>query len=187
MKATIYEPGDANFTCGDSKVSKLIRWFTRDKGEAKTLTNHVGLVIKGGTIHGTAIIEAVRTVQSGPLMKRYGPPKRDRVAVYRFLPMTADQAEIITRAAESYEGRKYGYHKIAAHALDRLIGGRYVFRRLAGMADYPICSWLVAYSFEKAGIGFGVPTDAATPDDIWDWVTTHPEQWLCVRPMTTLG
>ena len=191
MRPTLLQPSDLFFTCGDSKVSKAIRWFTRDKGEPKTKTNHTGGVSDGGTLSQAEIIEAVSTVQSGPLMQRYGPPKKDRFAAYRYIPMTADQQATVVRTAKGYEGRKYGYHRIAANVLDfglsRTRGKNvYFFRRLAGMADYPICSWLMAYSFEKAGISFGVPTDAATPDDIWDWVTGHPELWLCVRPMTTL-
>lgn len=187
MKPTVLVAGDLFFTCGDSKVSKLIRWFTRSKGEAKTQVNHVGLVIGGGTLGEAVIIEAVRTVQIGRLMRRYGPPKTDRVAVYRCIGVSMIDLAEACLAAESYEGRKYGYLKIAAHALDRLIGGKYVFRRLAGMDNYPICSWLVAYSFEKIGISFGVPADAADPDDIWDWVASHPRKFRAVRPLTQLG
>ena len=187
MKKLLLAAGDIGFTCGDSKVSKAIRWFTRSKGEPKTLVNHVFIVLKGGTLDESVIIEAVSTVKRGLLVKRYGPPKKDRVAIVRVRGLAMKDLATVCETAEGYEGRRYGHVKIAAHVLDRLLGGRYVFRRIAGMADYPICSWLVAHSFEKAGISFGVPTDAADPDDIWDWVTAHKGKFSVVRPLTPLG
>jgi hypothetical protein len=77
--------------------------------------------------------------------------------------------------AESYVGRKYGYLKLLAHWGDWLLQGAYVFRRLTTKDDYPICSWVVAYAFAAAGKHFDVEPGAATPDDIWDFVTAHPE------------
>ena len=73
-----------------------------------------------------------------------------------------------------YEGKKYGYFKIVAHALDKFIGGRYFFRRLCFMDNYPICSWLVAHVYSQlSGLQhyFGVPNNACQPDDIEDFCT----------------
>jgi hypothetical protein len=94
--------------------------------------------------------------------------------------------EKIIKGAESYVGRKYGVLKLFAHFADWLLLGAYVFRRLAQMDKYPICSWMVAYSFEKGGVSFGVPPNAATPDDIWDYIQKHPDDYEEVYPLSLL-
>jgi hypothetical protein len=62
-----------------------------------------------------------------------------------------------------------------------------VFRRLADSGKYPICSWLVAHAFSKAGKNFGVEPGAAEPDDIWDFVTTHRDKFACMHPLERLS
>ena len=70
------------------------------------------------------------------------------------------------------------------HLLDWILQGAYLFRRLGGIDDYPICSWVVTQSYAKPGKTIGVPPGAASPDDIWDFVTRHPHRYAIVR---TLG
>ena len=65
--------------------------------------------------------------------------------------------------------------------------GAYVFRRLGRMDRYPICSWLVAHSYKAAGLHFGVAPGAATPDDIWDFVTTRTDRFQEIRPLGPLN
>ena len=70
---------------------------------------------------------------------------------------------------------------------DRLFLGVYFFRRLILAKDYPICSWVVAWAYQKAGRDFGVPAAAADPDDIWDYVTRHPDEYEEVLPLQQIG
>ncbi|HLE57869.1 MAG TPA: hypothetical protein VJB15_12355, partial [Rhodothermia bacterium] len=94
-----------------------------------------------------------------------------------------EDIDVIVAAAEKYNGHKYGYGKLIAHFLDWMLLGAYVFRRLAKMDKYPICSWLVAHSFAKAGRNFGVQPGAASPDDIWDFVTQRKDIYELVRAL----
>jgi hypothetical protein len=89
-------------------------------------------------------------------------------------------------AAERYVGRRYGYLKMLAHLLDWLFLGVYLFRRIASMDRYPICSWVVAHAYGKTGRHFGVAPGAASPDDIWDYVVAHPQEYRCVRALAPL-
>ncbi len=174
--------GDLVLTRGAGFVSRAIRFFTRHIGESRTKVNHVGLVVQGGMLSKAVVVEALRTVERHRLIDEYG-GQRDEVAIYR--PKRLSQAEVhrIVTAANGYVGHSYGYGKIALHALDWVLQGAYVFRRLGRMDDYPICSWLVARAYGAAGVHFGVDPGAATPDDIWDYVTTHPAEFERVRDL----
>ncbi len=55
------------------------------------------------------------------------------------------------------------------------------------MDDYPICSWLVAHAFACAGKDFGCEAGAATPDDIWDFVTTNADKYVRIHPLVPIG
>ena len=46
----------------------------------------------------------------------------------------------------------------------------------------PICSWLVAKCYQVVGKRFGVDADAASPDDIWDYVSTN-KNYRCMRAL----
>ena len=69
--------------------------------------------------------------------------------------------------------------------LDWILQGAYVFRRLTSDQRYPICSWLVAHAFSKAGKNFGVAAGAAQPDDIWDFVSDpqNHEKYSCIHEL----
>ncbi len=64
--------------------------------------------------------------------------------------------------------------------------GAYVFRRLAFMKRYPICSWLVAHSSNEVGKHFDVDAGAATPDDIWDFCVGNPDKYRTVLELGPL-
>lgn len=179
------QPGDIFLTRGRGLISRAIRLFTRRIGESRTQVNHVGLIVAGGTPQTATAVEALRTVERHPLEEAYGGAK-DEVAVFRPRGLTPDQIQGIVRAAEAYVGRRYGYGKIVLHALDWVLQGAYVFRRLGRMDRYPICSWLVAHAYGTVGHHFGVDPGAATPDDIWDYVTSHPEEFERVRKLARI-
>jgi len=179
-------PADLFLTQGPSLVSRLIRLFTRQIGESRTQVNHVGVVVQGGPLREAIVVEALSTVRRHRLWRRYGPPKKDRVAIYRPLDLSADQIAQVVAGAEGYVGRKYGWFMLVAHLLDWTLQGAYVFRRLAGVDRYPICSWVVAHAFLKAGKDFGVAPGAADPDDIWDYVVAHHARYARIHPLEPL-
>jgi hypothetical protein len=181
-----FEPGDIFLTRGQAFISKAIRFFTRDTGEKPTKVNHVGVVVEAGEITTTVVVEALSKVKRHRLWKQYGPPREDGVAVYRATNLTPGEIETIVATANRQVGKKYGYLKIVAHFLDWLLNGAYFFRRLVPDGKYPICSWLVAHAFSKAGKHFGVEPGAAAPDDIMDFIEANPDKYTQVRPLVPL-
>jgi hypothetical protein len=149
------------------------------------MVNHVGLVtVAGGTT--TAMIVEASTVVKRHRMSVYRNSKSTKVAVYRPLNVHEEQIKHIVSRANSYVGAKYGYAKIVAHFLDWCIGGRYFFRRFAFMDRYPICSWVVASAYADVNLFFGVEPGEASPDDIWDFVTSNPDKYGQVYPLELL-
>ena len=165
-------------------LSRAIAWFTsRANAEPPTQATHVGMMRDP-----LRVCEALRHVTIQPLAARL---EGNWIEIYRPFILLHDSARssalrgCLTSKCDKWEGRKYGWWKNIAQALDGLIGERYVFRRLCRLKQYPICSWLVAYAFETcvARVAklleipdaawphehfFGVPPNAATPDDIHD-------------------
>ena len=185
MSVTL-EPGDVFLTRGHAFFSRAIRFFTRDAGEKRTKVNHVGVVVEVGEITTTVVVEALSRVTRHRLWKQYGPPRKDGVAVYRATNLTPEEVEIIVATAGRQVGKKYGYLKIAAQFLDWLLEGAYFFRRLVPDGKYPICSWLVAHAFSKAGKHFGVEPGVAAPDDIMDFIELNTDKYTQVRPLVPL-
>lgn len=180
--------GDIVLVRGNGLGSLLIRVFTRHIGEPRTKVNHVALVTRAGFIfrdHNfeAEITEASSRVRTLPISVAYGPPRRDMIAVYRPTNLPLELIDVITAAALEHVGQRYGYRRIAAHALDRLCLGAYFFRWLIPDNKYPICSWLVAHAYGHAGLGFGVPVGTATPDDIWDFVEQVNGPYDCIWPL----
>ena len=180
------EPCDVFLTRGSGFVSHAIRVLTRRFGEERTEVNHVGIIVGEGTMTTAMAVEALVKVRKHPL-GRYARKPDTAVAVYRPINLTGDEKTAIVAKALTYEGRDYGFIKIAAHFLDWSLQGAYVFRRFTRMDDYPICSWLVAYAFASAQKNFGCEPGAATPDDIWDFVTTNPDMYVLIHPLVSIG
>jgi hypothetical protein len=186
MSGVLLVPGDIVLTRSGGIVGWAIRLFTRSIGESRTKASHTGIIVESGTVESAVIVEALSKVKRHPLGQRYGGANHE-VAVFRALNLTdADLAGVVAKA-ETYVGRRYGYLKILAHWLDWVLQGAYVFRRLTNQDRYPICSWVVAYAFAEAGRHFGVEPGAATPDDIWDFVTENPDRYREVVALGRLG
>jgi len=183
----ILKQADIFLTQGSGVISKAIRIFTRNIGEKRTKVNHVGIVVKGGSIKEAVIVEALSKVMKHKLIYRYGvinnkdnntnTYSKNKIAIYRPINLTQKEIKLIVEKANSYVGRKYGYFKIVMHFLDWLLLETYVFRRLTNEDKYPICSWVVAYSFLAVGKDFGVAPGAASPDDIWDFVQKNKNKY----------
>ena len=181
------QPADIFLSRSRTLLGALIRFFTRAFGERRTRVNHVGVVVEGGDVQSAVVVEALAFVRKHRLWSRFGGSRRHQVAVYRPRGMSADDALTIVKSAEDDVGQKYGWLMVAAHFLDYLLLGAYVFRRLIRADDYPICSWVVAWAYQKTGRDFGVPAAAASPDDIWDYVRSHPDEYEEILPLATLG
>jgi hypothetical protein len=180
-----FQPGDIFLTQGDSFVSKAIRFFSRSGGESRTEVNHVGIVVEGGPMSKTVIVEASSKVMKHSF-DRYARSVTTKVAVYRPLNLTEEELAAIVTKANSYVGATYGYGKIVAHFIDWCLGGRYFARRFTSSDNYPICSWVVSYAYMAAGKDFGVEAGAASPDDIWDFVTANPDKYVEVHPLALI-
>jgi hypothetical protein len=180
------KPGDIFLTKGPGLLSRLIRFFSSTFGESRTQVNHAGVVVKEGSLKTAEIVESVAVARRCLLWEHYGPRSKNAVAIYRPLNVTPEQVAVIVATAERQVGKKYGIVKLAAHLLDWLLQGVYLFRRLANNGDYPICSWLVAHAFAEAGKNFGVEPGAAEPDDIWDFVTANKDKYACVHRLVQL-
>ena len=183
MSPDLFEPCDVFLTRSRSLLGRAIRLATRGIGESRSMVNHVGIIVMAGSAEDAVGIEALSTVKRHRLWKQYGPGSNSDIALYRPINLTVEERSLIVTAAEEYVGRTYGYLKIAAHLLDWMLFGVYFFRRLARMDDYPICSWLVAHSFAAADRTFGLPPGMASPDDIWDFVTSNPDKYRAVHPL----
>jgi hypothetical protein len=183
----ILKPGDIFLIRGTGLLSLLIRFFTRSFGEKRSKVNHVGIVVQEGTLRNALVVEALIKVRRHLLWERYGPPKKDHVAIYRPTNLKPQEIAIIVNEANEQVGKPYGFGKIVAHFLDWLLLGAYFFRRLTNNADYPICSWLVAHSYSKVGKHFGVAPGAANPDDICDFVAKRKDIYRCVMKLGPLS
>ena len=157
-----FQTGDIVCFGDRSWLSGAIRWFTRSKGEPPTKCSHVGVMYDSENI-----CEALRTVQIQPVLPRLFGGWRE---VYRPAALTDGEKADIILQCEYYKGKSYGWWKNLAHALDGLLGGAYLFRRALFMDNYPICSWLVAWVYERCVLPsfFGKPPNAVQPDDIHD-------------------
>lgn len=178
------QAGDIFLTTNPSSFfSRAILFFSRSPGEEPTNASHVGLVVRG--FPGDArIVEAVGRVRVG-FLSRYA-DKKTRVAIYRPRNISFADLDAIVRSALEDVGRGYGWLKLLPHVGDWLLGGRYVFRRLARLDRFPICSFHVASKFQKIGKDFGVPVGAATPDDIDDFCRSHPDKYEMIRDFAPL-
>ena len=172
-------PGDIFFTRGGSWLSRAIRRVTRERGEKPTVANHCGIVVQSG--RNFRLIEAAGSgVREGLWLDLY--PKPEEWALFRPVTLQPVEKQFVIGTAWSMVGQKYGWTKIALHLADAALGGRYFFRRCSFIDDWPICSYLVSQCFAAAGKDFGVPSKAASPDDIWDFCESS-EHYECIRPM----
>lgn len=178
-----FAAGDVLLVAGDSKLSKLIEKFERSPDQPPAIVSH-GAVLSGPD----SVIEALTKVVERGFREAY---IGKRVAVFRPVHLGPEKCALVVMKARTYVGRTYGYVKIVAHLGDWLVSkmvGRNVFffRRLARMDNYPICTWVVGFAYDEVHERFGVPPEVVQPDDIWNYVTRHPERYECVHPLGVL-
>lgn len=166
------EPCDLIFTANPTgRFGRLIRWRTRAP------VNHVAGVTRPGTLYTAEILEALHPrAKRWPLGEAYaGEP--DLVEIYRPLNLTLGDREAIVRFALEYEGRKYGWGKIALHAFG--------VPEWAGVERWPICSWIWAQAYFRRGYTFGATrADQADPARMRAFVhDTLGDRYACLREL----
>lgn len=176
------QPGDWFGTVREHWLSRSIRRLTQTWGESRSRISHVGVFTEAGLVTEAMAVEAQRSVvRHNPIRSRVG--SSEIICIFRYFDLTYPERERIAEKAESYVGRSYGYWKLATHALDWLLGGPYLFRRITDDGRYPICSWVGAFAYEEVLPGvFGMDPRAVQPDDMWDVVVGTPEEWYTVLP-----
>ncbi len=166
---------------------RLSRWIMRTSGEGPTYAVHTAQFIDAGSYLELDMVGKIRATpeilkkrQSHDLWQRRG------LEVWRCRTLTPEQREAVTQQALTYVGAKFGMAKFFTHLLDGLVNkatGKEVFffRRLNHDQRYPICSWITAFSYDRAlHYRFGVEPECADPDEIDDWVSGHPDEWVRV-------
>ena len=166
---------------------RLSRWIMRTSGEGPTYAVHTAQFLDSSSYLELDIVgkiratpEILRKRQSHDLWQRRG------FEIWRCQSLTEEQREAVTCRARDYLGATFGMAKFFTHLLDGLINKAisrdvYFFRRLNHDQRYPICSWITAFSYDRAlHYQFGVPPECADPDEISDWVNEHPDEWVRV-------
>jgi hypothetical protein len=106
--------------------------------------------------------------------------------VWRCSTLTAEQRAALTRAALTYVNVRFGLLKFTAHAFDNVIGKLlhrvvFLFRHIDPADRHPVCSGITATVYDQVlHYRFGVDPECADPDHIYDWVHTHPAEWVRV-------
>lgn len=173
-------PGDLIFTPGTS----VVRWLQRAPGEPPTKAGHVA-----GLVAAQVVLEARLTVQTKSI-RRYK-AETPGFWVYRKKGLTPEQRDALADALHEFSGNLYGGPKLLLHGADwglaylrylasfgHLTGEVYLARRLLFLNHFPICSWVYAAAYFKVlGYTFGVPPEMANPDQMLDWVESHPDEW----------
>ena len=185
MSVPEFRCGDVVCELGQGVFGRLIQRFTRGLFEAKTWASHAGRIVTAGDT--VMIAEALRVFTIQPL------DTGRRIKVWRHKAAFSEETlDCLWRKALYYKGKSYGWWKNAAHAIDGFLQKVtpfkhvYLFRRLIGVTDYPICSWEVAWTMSDcAGYRFGLAPNAASPDDIADWCEAHPDEWELIYDNVT--
>lgn len=174
-------PADIVGVSSPGILGSLIKTFSQAPWEEETQLTHVGLITERGYISQVPVIESLQFVKEHSLYKQYA-DTGSKVCIFRPKLPYKKRIQIVERA-RTHLGKKYNYPALVFHLFDYFLGGRYVFRRLAGYDDYPICSWLVADAYSSVGLNFGVPPGMAQPDDIWDYCLSHHSKYEVIREL----
>ena len=196
MNPLFAERGDTFFTKSSSLLGRLIRWGEKDPDESTgAWTNHAGVVVESGWIGGdpglpgykeAVVIEALWKTRRGPL-------KVNGVDVRVFRPVpayTEEEKALFVAEAESYVGDGYGWWKLGGFLLKRATRGVVDVTKVYFIKNRPICSYMAAWTNEKARKigdrskawagpwpGFGMPPQSADPDEMLDTCWALPEFW----------
>jgi hypothetical protein len=164
-------------TSPGAELSRLIRFFEQAPGKPKPLVSHACLVVSANPDPndpmGATIVEAEPHTVRHTIHQGYDGTD-EKICVFRPMQLTQQQQADVLAEMNSYVGAVYGYVKLLACAGDFLMLGHDVFRRACALNKYPICSWEVAWAFDKVRTNyFGVSKDACEPSDIWNRIISN--------------
>jgi len=179
MEDIFIQAGDILFVASNGRLGRMIKFFTRKKGESKTVSTHVGQIVGSAPVWDSIVVEAQLRTTIHTLGFEYL-NKDVELCIFRPTNLSVSEIEVIRQNAMAMIGRKYGFLKLVTQAMDWCLNGKYVFRRLTPLEDYPDCSFLVAKNFHAIGKDFGVKVAQASPDDIWDFVVSNPDKYRFV-------
>jgi hypothetical protein len=180
--------GDVILFAGQGDLySKGGRWLMRSGGEGPTYAVHTAQFLDSHRVLEMDMVAKVKTLED-VLNKRYKLNlwRRRGFEVWRLKLLTEEQRRALTKQALLYVNVKFGWAKFAAHLLDNLISkvthrDIFLFRRLDPDDRRPVCSGITASVYSRAlHYRFGVEPECVDPDQIYDWVTSHPEEWVRV-------
>jgi hypothetical protein len=180
--------GDIILFAGRGDVSDLVsRWIERSPGEAPTYAVHTAQFLDPDRYLELDIVVKIRA-NPEILRKRQAHDgwQQRGFEVWRCRQLMPEQREALTSEALAYLGETFGAAKFLTHFLDGIASKLarkevFFFRRLNHDQRYPICSWITAFSYDRAlHYRFGVPPECADPDQIDDWVSSHPDDWVRV-------
>jgi hypothetical protein len=155
-------PGDLILVRGRGRIHRAIRRLTRSDGEAPTRVTHVAVAVSS-----TEIVEA--DYKLGVVRRKF-----TRGQIHRLRYSAPGDGEKIALYCRASVGQRYGWGKIALHALG--------LSRLAFVKSTPVCSALAGHAYASAGYYFGKDPNDLTPDDIADFVEAHPVKFERVSP-----
>jgi hypothetical protein len=175
-----FMPGDVILCPGRRAVPHLLtRWVTESPDEHPTYA-----------VHTAQFLSAHRIIEMEAIVKKRGLKEffqmRKAFEVWRCRSLTPAQRRAVALKSLEYLGKKFGWSKLFTHLLDSLVNKAvhrqvFFFRRLNHDQRYPICSWITAFSYDRAlRYRFGVPPECADPDHICDWLNGHPDEWVRV-------
>lgn len=173
-------PGDVIFLASVGDLpGRLGSWIAQSRGEKPTYAVHTAQFLDAGTIMEMDFLTEMRGISH--LFKR-----RRGFEVWRRRGLAAKQRKGLMRKALVYSGTMFGWGKLVTHVLDGLINKVtrkefFFFRRLNHSDRYPLCSWITAFAYERAlHYRFGVSPECADPDQMHDWVKSHPGEWALI-------
>jgi hypothetical protein len=172
-----FETGDVICVNRKSLFGKLVAWFSREPGEERVYSTHIS-----GFKYPDTISEAGLTVKDTNYLKWFDNHKR--FEVWRKKHLTKFEQHVIQEYLNKYKGNIYGGLKLllflADFSLTKLLRKRkdiYLFRRIGFIEDFPICSWLYSYAYDKIGYKFGgYEAKRLDPDTMRD-VMVDSEEW----------
>jgi hypothetical protein len=204
MKLIYAHAGDVFFTHSETVLGRLIRWAESDPNETNGVwANHAGIVVEDGWIGAgdplatpAVVVEALWKTRKGPL-----DTSKIQVRVFRPIPaLTPEELAKFRAASETFVGATYGWWKLGVQLADRAIfKGTKVLTTAMYRDDRPICSYLAAKVYaasESVGrqvarfqlipnvagaFAFGMPPQAADPDEMMDFCLAQPKLWEEVR------
>ena len=189
------KPNDKFFTYGTGDISEAIRKIEglldmKKKGE-KSIANHVGVVstvsyLKGldyitrepRTVAYINILEAVFPVFKENPLSKYDDGKTGILIIRDITNSDWQNDQVVSYIRRKFLGKLYNIPAIVCQFVDNiisyLIGKDFDYFSKLNILKLPICSRAVAIA-DKVVLdkGYGVHANAATPDDMTDYVLSH--------------